>query len=121
MHITANVYLTMHALMSFQLIFIVSKGTTRVFPSVNSCKTAAHALNFCPVLNVGSQYEGMKEFFDTMMDSENKILLSDILSVLGMTMAGSGKRESLKYKLTGSKGQHLDTWGFEYIKNRMFS
>ncbi len=63
------------------------------------------------------QYAGLKEFFETMMDSENKTLFSDILSVLGMTMAGSGSRESLKYKLTGAKGSNLDMWGFEYVKN----
>jgi len=39
-----------------------------------------------------------------------------VLSVLGMTMAGTDTRESLKYKLTGTKGG-LDTWGFEYVKN----
>eukprot|EP00961_Rhodomonas_salina_P101901 1370865-Rhodomonas_salina.1 len=50
------------------------------------------------------------------MDSTNKTALSDILSVLGMTMAGTDSRESLKYKLTGLKGG-LDVWGFEYVKN----
>jgi hypothetical protein len=63
------------------------------------------------------QYAGLKEIFEIMMESENKTLFSDILSVLGMTMAGSGSRESLKYKLNGAKGSNLDMWGFEYVKN----
>eukprot|EP00281_Chroomonas_sp_CCMP1168_P026072 CAMPEP_0206230098 /NCGR_PEP_ID=MMETSP0047_2-20121206/10060_1 /ASSEMBLY_ACC=CAM_ASM_000192 /TAXON_ID=195065 /ORGANISM="Chroomonas mesostigmatica_cf, Strain CCMP1168" /LENGTH=915 /DNA_ID=CAMNT_0053653463 /DNA_START=69 /DNA_END=2816 /DNA_ORIENTATION=- len=70
-----------------------------------------------PLKFLRPHYGGMKEHFETMMESDNKFQLSDVLSVLGMTMAGSGKRESLHYKLLGTKGAVLDTWGFEYVKN----
>lgn len=69
-----------------------------------------------PLKFLRPHYDGLKEFFEGMMDSTNKTALSDILSVLGMTMAGTDSRESLKYKLTGLKGG-LDVWGFEYVKN----
>eukprot|EP00960_Hanusia_phi_P025651 745798-Hanusia_phi.AAC.5 len=69
-----------------------------------------------PLKFLRPHYQGLKDFFSSMMDSENKTLLADVLSVLGMTMAGSGTRESLKYKLSGAKGG-LDVWGFEYVKN----
>jgi len=69
-----------------------------------------------PLKFLRPHYDGMKEFFQDMMDSSNKTAFSEVLSVLGMTMAGTDSRESLKYKLTGAKGG-LDTWGFEYVKN----
>ena len=69
-----------------------------------------------PLKFLRSHYPDLKEFFETLMDSDNKTLFADVLSVLGMTMAGDGTRESLKYKLVGSKGG-LETWGFEYVKN----
>lgn len=41
-----------------------------------------------PLKFLRPHYDGMKEFFKDMMDSDNKTTFSDILSVLGMTMAG---------------------------------
>ena len=41
-----------------------------------------------PLKFLRPHYEGMKEFFADMMDSENKTTFSEVLSVLGMTMAG---------------------------------
>jgi 26S proteasome regulatory subunit N1 len=41
-----------------------------------------------PLKFLRPHYTGMKEFFADMMDSENKTTFSEVLSVLGMTMAG---------------------------------
>jgi 26S proteasome regulatory subunit N1 len=41
-----------------------------------------------PLKFMRPHYEGMKAFFQEMMDSDLKILFSEVLSVLGMTMAG---------------------------------
>ena len=41
-----------------------------------------------PLKFLRPHYQGLKDFFSSMMDSENKTLLADVLSVLGMTMAG---------------------------------
>ena len=41
-----------------------------------------------PLKFLRPHYDGMKEFFGDMMDSELKTAFSDVLSVLGMTMAG---------------------------------
>lgn len=41
-----------------------------------------------PLKFLRPHYDGMKEFFGEMMDSENKTAFSEVLSVLGMTMAG---------------------------------
>ncbi|RKP04583.1 hypothetical protein THASP1DRAFT_26818, partial [Thamnocephalis sphaerospora] len=40
----------------------------------------------------------------------------DILSVLGMTYAEDGRRDSLKYRLLGS-GEDPGLWGHEYVKH----
>ena len=41
-----------------------------------------------PLKYLRAHYPGMKTFFETMMDCDNKTLFADVLSVLGMTMAG---------------------------------
>ena len=45
--------------------------------------------------------------------------LSDVLSVLAMTMAEEGARDSLKYKLEGSGEDSIKIgdWGHEYIRS----
>ena len=51
-----------------------------------------------------------------MADGDNKKALSDILSVLAMTFAEQGSRQSLKYKLKGNPTE-LGTWGHEYVRS----
>jgi 26S proteasome regulatory subunit N1 len=46
-------------------------------------------------------------------------LFSDILSVLAMTMAKAGTRESLKFKLAGTKDA-IGVWGHEYVRYFFF-
>ncbi|TYI51236.1 hypothetical protein E1A91_D12G161700v1 [Gossypium mustelinum] len=48
-------------------------------------------------------YGTLKAFYDTMLDSNLKKYLADILSVLALTMSANGKRERLKYRLLGSE------------------
>lgn len=55
--------------------------------------------------------------FSLSFDFFFQMLIADILSVLGMTMAAEGTRESLKYKLQGSPG-HIDAWGHEFVRFR---
>ncbi|GAB5369463.1 hypothetical protein AAMO2058_001406600 [Amorphochlora amoebiformis] len=68
-----------------------------------------------PLKFLRPHYKEMKIFFEKMT-SPNKKLLSDILSVLAMTMAEQNSRESLKFKLMGSN-EPLGSWGHEYIRN----
>ena len=49
-------------------------------------------------------------------DAANRKALADILSVLAMTMAEPGKRESLRYKLEGTRSE-LGDWGHEFVRN----
>jgi len=68
-----------------------------------------------PLKFLRPHFQTLKDRFDTTV-GENKALLSDILSVLAMTMSKPGLRESLKFKLTGTK-EALTSWGHEYVRN----
>lgn len=48
-----------------------------------------------PLKFLRPHYGGMKEFFEEMMDSDHKTQFSEVLSVLGMTMAGCDHALSL--------------------------
>jgi 26S proteasome regulatory subunit N1 len=41
--------------------------------------------------------------------------LADVVSILAMTMAAEGTRESLHYKLKGNSGD-IGSWGHEYVR-----
>lgn len=58
----------------------------------------------------------LKAYYEKMQDSDLKKLLADILSVLALTMSAEGERESLKYRLLGSKDD-IGSWGHEYVRN----
>lgn len=58
----------------------------------------------------------LKAYYEKMQDSDLKKLLADILSVLALTMSAEGERESLKYRLWGSKDD-IGSWGHEYVRN----
>lgn len=61
-------------------------------------------------------FETLMKNFDDMVSGDNKLALADILSVLAMTFAKAGSRESLKYKLLGNSCD-LGDWGHEYVRS----
>ena len=67
-----------------------------------------------PLKFLRPHYDTLKKRFETT-SGENKAVLSDVLSVLAMTMAKPETRESLKFKLSGTK-EALTSWGHEYVK-----
>ncbi|CAN8273556.1 unnamed protein product [Cochlearia groenlandica] len=69
-----------------------------------------------PLKFLRPHYGTLKEFHKNMAESDLKKLLADILSVLALTMAADGERESLGYRLTGSEGD-IGSWGHEYVRN----
>eukprot|EP00186_Timspurckia_oligopyrenoides_P002188 CAMPEP_0182445844 /NCGR_PEP_ID=MMETSP1172-20130603/3818_1 /TAXON_ID=708627 /ORGANISM="Timspurckia oligopyrenoides, Strain CCMP3278" /LENGTH=977 /DNA_ID=CAMNT_0024641673 /DNA_START=30 /DNA_END=2960 /DNA_ORIENTATION=- len=69
-----------------------------------------------PLKFLREHYLPLKSFHATLPQSETKVFLSDILSVLAMTMAEEGSRESLAFKLQGSSDAP-DTWGHEYVRS----
>ena len=70
-----------------------------------------------PLKFLRPHYAPLKLHFAAMAAADaNRTLLADVLSVLGMTMAADDVRESLNFRLLGSK-EDLACWGHEYIRN----
>jgi len=60
-------------------------------------------------------YTVLKQFYETLAEGDNKRALADLLSVLAMSMAAEGSRESLKFKIQGNIHSFLE-WGHEYVR-----
>ncbi|XP_078333665.1 26S proteasome non-ATPase regulatory subunit 2-like [Crassostrea virginica] len=67
-----------------------------------------------PLKFLRPHYDSLKEVHENIKDAETKRFCADIISVLGMTM--SDGRESLKYRLMGSK-EEIGSWGHEYVRH----
>lgn len=52
-------------------------------------------------------YDSLKSFYHTMPQSANKPQLADVISILAISSGKQGERESLKYRLQGSKVRTL--------------
>nr|VDC95034.1 unnamed protein product [Brassica rapa] len=68
-----------------------------------------------PLKFLRPHYGTLKAFHQTMPASDLKKCLSDILSVLALTMSAEGQRESLSYRLIGTEGD-IGSWGHEYTE-----
>lgn len=69
-----------------------------------------------PLKFLRSHFAPLKDYYAAMSDSEVKVYLADVLSVLAMTMGDSSRCESLRFKLRGStEAPHL--WGHEYVRH----
>jgi len=62
--------------------------------------------------------QSLKVVYEKMKDTDNKLLLADIISLLAMTNAHVPGEvpESLKYRLLGSN-EDFGNWGHEYVRN----
>lgn len=69
-----------------------------------------------PLKFLRPHYPVLKEFFGTVEESPNKASLGDVLSILAMTMAPTGSRESLHFKLRGNPLE-IGDWGHEFVRN----
>jgi len=74
-----------------------------------------------PLKFLRHHYPKLKEYFasasaDDPASVENRTAMADILSVLAMTMAEEGSRESLSFKLQGSTDAP-QSWGHEYVRS----
>ena len=59
-----------------------------------------------PLKFLRKHYAATKEFYQAMPASENKARLADVLSVLAISSASQESRESLHFRLAGSKARH---------------
>jgi 26S proteasome regulatory subunit N1 len=69
-----------------------------------------------PLKFLRPHYATLKANYEVAKADASKTLLADVLSLLAMTMAEEGKRESLDYKLLGSR-EDLGSWGHEYVRH----
>jgi 26S proteasome regulatory subunit N1 len=61
-------------------------------------------------------YPVLTEHYAKMPESEVKLFFADVLSILSTTMQKEGARQSLRYRLEGTKGG-ITSFGNEYIRN----
>ena len=60
-----------------------------------------------PLKFLRKHYASIKEFYEGMPASENRAKLADVLSILAISSASQESRESLKFRLAGSKARLL--------------
>ncbi|RUS76686.1 hypothetical protein EGW08_015541 [Elysia chlorotica] len=82
---------------------------TQIRASTTSMTSVPKPLKF-----LRPHYDTLKEVHEKIKDKDTKGFCADIVSVLGMTM--SEGRDSLKYRLLGSK-EEIGSWGHEYVRH----
>lgn len=85
---------------------------------VKEIRTATSSMTSVPkpLKFLGPHYVTLKESYEGASADETKVMLADVLSMLAMTNAEPGVRESLSFKLKGTPSE-LATWGHEYVRH----
>jgi len=85
---------------------------------VTELKTATSSMTSVPkpLKFLRPHYAALTEHYEKMNNPSLKPFFADVLSVLATTMQKEGSRQSLKYRLEGTK-EGLTSWGHEYIRN----
>ena len=60
-----------------------------------------------PLKFLRKHYDSVKSYYESMPESDNKPKLADVLSILAISSAAKDSRESLKFRLAGSKVGNL--------------
>ncbi len=83
-----------------------------------SIRTATSSMTSVPkpLKFLRPHYPALVQVYSHWAPCENRALLSDILSVLGMTYAEEGKRDCLSFRLSGSS-EPIGSWGHEYVRH----
>lgn len=84
---------------------------TEIRTSTSSMTSVPKPLKF-----LRPHYDTLKAVYESWAPLHSmKKLMSDVMSVLAMTMAPAGSRECLQYRLKGSK-VNISQWGHEYLR-----
>lgn len=90
----------------------ISAISTEIRTATSSMTSVPKPLKF-----LRPHYESLKAQQEAMAPgSENLVALADVVSVLAMTSSAEGSRETLKFRLLGSKDD-VGNWGHEYIRH----
>ncbi|KAI9183473.1 proteasome regulatory particle base subunit [Blastocladiella emersonii ATCC 22665] len=105
------------------LVQRLSESNTALYrPSLESLRTLIRTSTSSmtsvpkPLKFLRPHYPGLKAIYEQWAPSEDKAFLADVLSVLGMTYAEEGVRDSIKYRLLGTSTD-LGSWGHEYVRH----
>ncbi|RVD86593.1 uncharacterized protein DFL_004861 [Arthrobotrys flagrans] len=69
-----------------------------------------------PLKFLRPHYDDLTGLYDTWKNDDDKLMLADVLSVLGMTYSDDDRQESLKYRLL-SPTDDIGGWGHEYVRH----
>ncbi|KAJ3309947.1 proteasome regulatory particle base subunit [Boothiomyces sp. JEL0838] len=69
-----------------------------------------------PLKFLRPHYGDLQAVFESWKPSDTKKFLADTLSVLAMSYADEGTRDSLKYRLLGTQ-EDAGSWGHEYVRH----
>jgi len=85
---------------------------------VNEVRTSTSSMTSVPkpLKFLRPHYGTLKTNYEVAAAGPAKTLLADVLSMLAMTMGEDGKRESLNFKLLGSR-EDLGSWGHEFVRH----
>ena len=85
---------------------------------VNEVRTSTSSMTSVPkpLKFLRPHYATLKDNYVAAKPGKDKTLLADVLSLLAMTMSEEGTRESLNFKLLGSR-EDLGSWGHEYVRH----
>ncbi|KAJ3283068.1 proteasome regulatory particle base subunit [Borealophlyctis nickersoniae] len=83
-----------------------------------SIRTATSSMTAVPkpLKFLRPHYTTLEQVYESWSDGPDKRFLADILSVLAMSYAEEGKRDSLRYRLLGSS-EAAGSWGHEYVRH----
>lgn len=70
-----------------------------------------------PLKFLSKFYPLLKKLHESWPESPDKKLFADILSVLSMSYAEEGQRETLRYRFIGSTEEDIGSWGHEYVRH----
>ena len=70
-----------------------------------------------PLKFLSKYYSLLKNLHESWPESSDKQLFADILSVLSMSYAEEGQRETLRYRFVGSNEEDIGSWGHEYVRH----
>lgn len=88
---------------------VLAKLTDHIRSSTTSMTSVPKPLKF-----LQEHYDSLKNVFSKWTESNTKKALSDILSVIGMTVDDG--LDCLNFKLTGNTNE-IGTWGHEYVRH----
>ena len=85
---------------------------------VKEIRTATSSMTSVPkpLKFLRPHYGTLKDAYKAAVTDETKVQLADVLSMLAVTTAEGGTRESLEFKLQGTPAD-LASWGHEYVRH----